>query len=61
MNPQTVLDFWFKETKPKQRFKQDDTFDEIIHTRFGTTFQAATQGELAAWRKKQLSCLNSKC
>lgn len=48
---QKVLDFWFKEIKPKQRFVKDKVVDEKITTRFGKDHQKACQGELVAWRE----------
>lgn len=48
---QEVLDFWFKEIEPSQRFKKDVAFDEEIRQRFGAVHHQATQGECLTWRK----------
>ena len=31
---QEVLDFWFTEIKPKQWWVKDETFDQLIRSRF---------------------------
>jgi uncharacterized protein (DUF924 family) len=46
-----VLNFWFHETKPEQRFAHSDDFDRTIRTRFGSTLEAAARGELHSWRE----------
>lgn len=51
MQATTVLDFWFKEISPELWFKKDEQFDQTIKNRFAQLWQAATQGELAEWRK----------
>lgn len=48
---QDVLDFWFKEISPAQRFMKDAAFDEKIRQRFGKTLEQAAVGELFGWRK----------
>ncbi|WP_313082775.1 DUF924 family protein [Pulveribacter sp.] len=50
MTPQTVLQFWFDETPPRQRFARDDAFDASIRERFGELHASAVQGELWRWR-----------
>ncbi len=50
MHPQPILHFWFTELTPKQHFAKDAALDEAIHTRFGTTLEAAARCELFAWR-----------
>ncbi|HEX5314636.1 MAG TPA: DUF924 family protein [Gammaproteobacteria bacterium] len=47
---QDVLQFWFEETKPEQRFRKDAAFDALIRERFAATQRAAAQGELFEWR-----------
>lgn len=47
---QDILDFWFVETTPEQRFKKDEIFDRLIAKRFGEIHTKATLGELAHWR-----------
>lgn len=50
MQPQTILDFWFKDTDKSLWFKQDDTFDATIREHFGVLTESARAGELEAWR-----------
>lgn len=47
---QTVLDFWFHETKPAQWWTVDPAFDALIRTRFGVLHAQARRCELFAWR-----------
>ncbi|MBS0347334.1 MAG: DUF924 domain-containing protein [Proteobacteria bacterium] len=47
---EAVLDFWFKESTPKQWFARSDEFDRLIAARFGAVYAAAASGELHAWR-----------
>ncbi len=47
---QQVLDFWFKEIKPKQWWVKDETFDQLIRSRFLNLHQQACAGELSQWR-----------
>lgn len=49
-NPQSILDFWFKEIDARLWWQKDHEFDELIRQRFGKTHQQATYGELAHWR-----------
>ena len=48
----TVLAFWFNEVDPKQWWKADPAFEELVRQRFGTMLQQAAQGELYRWRNK---------
>jgi uncharacterized protein (DUF924 family) len=45
-----ILNFWFVETKPEQRWKVDPAFDETIRRRFAEIHGAANLGELWQWR-----------
>lgn len=47
---QTVLDFWFHETKPAQWWTVAPAFDALIRTRFGALHAQARRCELFAWR-----------
>ena len=47
---QSVLDFWFQEIEPAQRWKKDDVFDRQIEQRFGEMLRQAGQCELYTWR-----------
>jgi uncharacterized protein (DUF924 family) len=49
---QTVLDFWFREIAPGQRWKVDPAFDQMIRDRFAETHAQANRGELFAWRRE---------
>ncbi|MGL4233725.1 MAG: DUF924 family protein, partial [Casimicrobium sp.] len=51
MTPQTVLNFWFTELKPKQHFAKDVALDTLIADRFGTLLDSASRCELFAWRE----------
>lgn len=48
---QKVLDFWFKEICPEQRFMKDLEFDNTIKQRFGKTIEQAAAGELFSGRQ----------
>jgi uncharacterized protein (DUF924 family) len=45
-----VLRFWFDEIKPAQWWSADPQFDLTVRNRFAQLHQAATRGELSAWR-----------
>lgn len=47
-----VLQFWFDETSPSQRFAKDDEFDQLIIDRFSDIHAQASRCELVDWRKK---------
>ncbi|MGA9852484.1 MAG: DUF924 family protein [Gammaproteobacteria bacterium] len=51
MNPQSILGFWFEETKPSQHFAKNEAFDALIRARFSEVHRAAAQGELFEWRE----------
>lgn len=57
MKYQDVLQFWFEELKPEQRFKKDPLLDQEIEKRFLPTLEAAISNELYEWRKEPLSAL----
>lgn len=46
-----VLDFWFDKDNEPYWFEKNDDFDQRIADRFGKIWQAAKQGECAAWRR----------
>jgi uncharacterized protein (DUF924 family) len=50
MNPETVLNFWFKEIEPKSWWKKDPDFDQFLRDKFLATHRAAASCELYAWR-----------
>jgi uncharacterized protein (DUF924 family) len=45
-----ILDYWFLEIKPEQRWRVDPIFDEATRQRFGELHRAASLGELWQWR-----------
>ncbi len=49
---QAVLDFWFNEITPAQRWKVDSAFDALIRERFENVHQAANRCELYTWREE---------
>ncbi len=50
MNPETVLNFWFKEIEPKSWWKKDPDFDQLLRDKFLSTHHAAASCELYTWR-----------
>lgn len=52
-----VIQFWFEEISPKQRFKKDEEFDALIVERFKSVHKRASQGLLYAWRDHPLDAL----
>jgi uncharacterized protein (DUF924 family) len=64
MNPETILDFWFrKKDSPEygksrpEWFIKNSVFDDQIRSLFLTVYQQAARGELDFWRENPLSCL----
>lgn len=57
MESKTVLDFWFVELGPEDRFKKSDELDVQIVERFGRFHHAAVSGELYSWRESGLGAL----
>lgn len=57
MSATDVIQFWFEEIEPKQRFGKDPEFDELVRVRFGETLKRASQGLLYTWRKHPLDAL----
>lgn len=45
-----VLAFWFDEIEPRQWWVADPAFDAQVRERFLPTLEAASRGELYAWR-----------
>jgi len=50
MKAKDILQFWFDELSSKQHFEKDEKRDALIGQRFKEIHQAATHGELLAWR-----------
>jgi len=53
MEWQEILDFWFKECSPEQRFKKDEARDVLIRERFSTVYKDIIDGKIKGWRKPQ--------
>jgi len=45
-----VINFWFVESDPRQWWRRDDAFDQLIAERFGAVHARAALCELQAWR-----------
>ena len=54
---QEIIKFWFEELEPKDWWKKDDSFDQMIKDRFLEVHAAATRCELYLWRKSPLGRL----
>lgn len=50
ITPQTVINFWFQQSTPKDWFAKNEEFDNKIVSQFSETYDAATKGELYNWR-----------
>lgn len=57
MNPSEILNFWFKESTPKQHFVKDLKFDQLISYRFSKIHKKACNSELFQWRKNPEAAL----
>jgi uncharacterized protein (DUF924 family) len=57
VSPKDVIQFWFEEIEPKQRFAKDLEFDEMIRSRFGAVHEQARTGLLYSWRDHPLDAL----
>ena len=47
---ETVIDFWFEQSTPKDWFAKNQDFDNRISSQFSQTYYTATKGELYHWR-----------
>jgi uncharacterized protein (DUF924 family) len=50
VEPRDVLDFWFNEVTPEQRFAKDDALDRRIAERFGGLRDAVLASGAQGWR-----------
>lgn len=57
MSAREVIEFWFEEIEPKQRFKKDPAFDALISERFADVHEQASKGLLYTWREHPLDAL----
>jgi len=51
VDAKAVLKFWFEEISESDWFNKNPDIDQIIRDRFMTTYDAATRGDLYAWRQ----------
>ncbi|WP_425039184.1 DUF924 family protein [Primorskyibacter sp. S187A] len=49
MTPDEVLSFWLDDVGPEGWYKQDDTLDDTIRSRFSKAWDAAMEGRYALW------------
>ena len=56
-SPDTILRFWFDQTKPVQWFRRDPHFDAQIQNRFGDLVEGALAGHLDHWSQTPSSGL----
>ena len=56
-SPDTILRFWFDQTKPVQWFRRDPNFDAQIQNHFGDLVEAALAGQLDHWSQTPQSGL----
>ncbi len=47
---ESILTFWFEDTKPAMWWKKDKTFDRLIEEKFGGLVAKARRAEFHAWR-----------
>ena len=52
-----ILDFWFIESSPKEKFNSSDKFDKKIKDRFFEDYQKAIRGEYDNWQNSAEECL----
>ena len=52
-----MIDFWFSELEPKQRWVKDQALDQMINDRFSDIYEKASQCELYEWRTEPLGRL----
>ncbi|MBT3530955.1 MAG: DUF924 domain-containing protein [Gammaproteobacteria bacterium] len=57
MSAKEVIQFWFDDIEPKQRFVKDLEFDELIRSKFAQVHNQAHQGLLYSWREHPLDAL----
>ena len=48
-NSAEIIKFWFEDITPKQWFKKDDQFDEMLKQRAAQIVQQALNGQLDSW------------
>jgi len=53
----SILEFWFRETKPAQWFQKNSAFDDLIRSRFEGDLELAEKGIFDAWMDDADGCL----
>ena len=48
-----ILTFWFHEIEPKQWWKKDKKFDDLLRGRFLNIHSLAIKGKLTSWRTSE--------
>ena len=54
---QAILDFWFKNTPTKKRFKKDENLDKTITEKFLKDYELASSNEYDDWQDSPLGAL----
>ena len=54
---QSIINFWFEETKPQQWFQVNPEFDEDIKSRFTDNYDLAAKGLCDEWKTDAEGCL----
>lgn len=57
MNYQDVIDFWFEELTPAQRFEKDENIDLKMTERFIALHSSVVAGEYSSWRSEPMGRL----
>lgn len=52
-----ILSYWLEELQPEQWYKQDDTIDAMVRSRFGEWLEIASNGGLAQWQSSSRGML----
>ena len=57
VSPESILSFWFEQSRPVQWFRRDPHFDDKILSSFGPSVEAALAGNLHHWSNAATSGL----
>lgn len=57
MNFQEIIDFWFEELTPSQRFERDENIDLKMTERFIALHSSVVAGEYSSWRNEPMGRL----
>jgi uncharacterized protein (DUF924 family) len=53
----SIINFWFKDTTPEQKWRKDVEFDKLIINKFSVIHTKASNGKLKSWRTNSYSAL----